>query len=341
MNISPSTTSIPDTAFYYPGPVAYKHGFTKSALIFFDKVAYLIPTRSQADELIDRSHEYQELISKNLLYILSPEKIMDKRSTEQLVSAMTNIISSGVLDSLKDGPNYEFEYLSNSRMGYWGDQGLARMLHEELINRGLALESKDGYSTAMHPYIRGIILVLLAQILRPYGQEIGVNLLPTTDRPIFVQSLRQFLSTSTLPNKGTVISSDMEVVGVNLNNVPLNEVLDFRRQHQKEFKAYSFALRKFVQEMSFLNEEERQLYLGQRIEEIEDLASEAKRVSRQAWKKPLSIILAIAGAAWTLAAGDYVGAAIAGVSAALASSEPQITTIDAYSYLLKAIDEFG
>ena len=52
---------------------------------------------------------------------------------------MTNIIVSGALDSLaKEGT--QFAELSYSRLGGYGDRGLADMIHGELKERGLAHE---------------------------------------------------------------------------------------------------------------------------------------------------------------------------------------------------------
>ena len=75
-----------------------------------------------------------------------------------------------------------------SRLGYYGDSGLAEMLHEELMRKGLARKSDDGVSIPMHPMVRSLVLVLLSQILREPGRARGFDLAPATDHPKLVKA---------------------------------------------------------------------------------------------------------------------------------------------------------
>jgi len=43
-----------------------------------------------------------------------------------------------------------------SRLGYYGDDSLARMIFEELKKRGLAKDSEDKVSIPMHPKVRSL-----------------------------------------------------------------------------------------------------------------------------------------------------------------------------------------
>jgi hypothetical protein len=81
-----------------------------------------------------------------LLTILEPESFIDQSSAEQLVSRLTDIISSGALDSLDREPS-SFGALSYSRLGYMADPGLADMVAEEL----LTAYPKTGTSRALLP----------------------------------------------------------------------------------------------------------------------------------------------------------------------------------------------
>ncbi len=49
-------------------------------------------------------------------------------------------------------------------------------------------------------------------------------------------------------------SFDIATVGVDLRPVPIDEVLDFRRQHFREHKAYVRKVRQFVKELGALPE---------------------------------------------------------------------------------------
>ncbi len=117
------------------------------------------------------------LKEQGLLEIIEPERAVDKSATEKLAMAMTDIITSGVLDEL---PKEEtaFHELSMSRLGSYGDEGLYRMILDELKKRGLAEDSKDKVSIPLHPKVRSLVLIFLSQILRPYGSTINANLSP-------------------------------------------------------------------------------------------------------------------------------------------------------------------
>src|SRR6202040_258096 len=71
-------------------------------------------------------------------------------------------------------------------------------------------------------------LVLLAQILRPKGPALGIELSPATDRPKLVDALSEVLDTSPV-SSGRVVAFDVETVAPDLSAVPLDEVLDFRK----------------------------------------------------------------------------------------------------------------
>ena len=152
----------------------------KSLVLFFDGIALLVPDyMKDRPEMLDPSIVIG-LKEQGLLEIIEPEKAVDKSATEQLAAAMTDIITSGALDKLAKEET-AFRAISMSRLGAHGDTELYRMIFEELKERGLAKESEDDFSIPMHPKIRSLVLVLLSQILRPYGSTINANLSPATD----------------------------------------------------------------------------------------------------------------------------------------------------------------
>jgi hypothetical protein len=96
-----------------------------------------------------------------LLQVFEPETFVDKEASEKLADAMSEVIASGALDDLADSGT-AFAELSYSRLGGYGDPGLAKMIHEELKARGLARDTEDGVSIPLHPAVRSLVLVLLA-----------------------------------------------------------------------------------------------------------------------------------------------------------------------------------
>ena len=85
------------------------------------------------------------LEEQGLLEIIEPERAVGKPATEQLATAMTDIITSGVLDELAKEET-AFHELSMSRLGSYGDEGLYNMIFDELKKRGLAKDSEDKVS---------------------------------------------------------------------------------------------------------------------------------------------------------------------------------------------------
>ena len=218
---------IPRYAFYYPNPVWTNGDWVKNLILFFDGVALLVPDYMRESPFRSDPAIAAGLEEYGLLKIFEPETFIDAQAAEALAETMTDIIASGALDDLAQ--KLGFHELSMSRLGYGVSESeeLARMIHEALIQRGLALESEDGFSIPMHPMVLKLILVLLAQILRPNGGTQGMDLCPATDMPQIHRALGELLSIPSFVSSGHVVSMDLETVGINLSSKPLDEILVF------------------------------------------------------------------------------------------------------------------
>jgi hypothetical protein len=301
----------------------WTHGdWVKNLILFFDGIALLVP-----DYMRDRPYELDPALvaglqETGLLAILEPETFIDRPAAESLATALTGFIASGALDSLPE--TSEYHALSRSRLGYMADPGLADMLIDELRARGLAQPSADGVSIPLHPLVRYLVLVLLAQILRPTGRDSGLDLAPATDRPEIQQALGQFLELPAMPSAGHVVARDLETVSVDLGPVPLDEVLDFRAAHGDEFQRYARDLRAFTRGLHGVSEAERDQALEDRAAELAATAEALRTTARKAWKRPLAFGLGIAGATGRVAEGDVIGGLLAlgaaGIAATSASS---------------------
>lgn|SRR5215813_3865427 len=331
---------INEFAFYYPNPMWYRGDWMKSLILFFDGIALLVPNyMKRRPEEIDPAI-VAGLKKHNLLKIIEPEKAVDRIATEKLATAMTDIIASGSLDSLAK-PGSEFHELSMSRLGYYGDESLAKMIFEELKKRGLAKDTKDGVSIPMHPMVRSLVLVLLAQILRPYGKKLHIELSPATDMPHLVDALHELLSLKSIPWTAHVIAFDLNTVGVDLGPVPFDEILDFRKQNISAYRGYCVAVRRFAHELSRQTQEEREVAFQQRQTELDEMAQDLRRRARKAWKRPAAFALTLTGAAWTFKTGDPLGAALAAGGALLGYESQKQNETGAYSYLFRARSRFG
>src|SRR5690606_38218333 len=121
------------------------------------------------------------LREQGLLHYLVADEVVDSSTTDQLAAAMEKVITSGALEPLTSEQT-AFHELSMSRLGYAGNREVAERLFQQLKARGLARDSEDGASIPLHPMVRYLVLILLAQILRPAGPKLGFDLSPITDR---------------------------------------------------------------------------------------------------------------------------------------------------------------
>ena len=328
-----------EVAFYYPNPMWSYGNWIKSLVLFFDGIALLVPNyMKDRPEMLDPSIVIG-LKEQGLLEIIEPEKAVEKSATEQLAAAMTDIITSGALDKLAKEET-AFREISMSRLGAYGDRGLYRMIFEELKERGLAKESEDDFSIPMHPKVRSLVLVLLSQILRPYGSTINANLSPATDMGQMVAALSEFLSQGIEPSSGSVVEFDLNTVTVDLAPVPFDEVLDFRRQNLESHKRYMLSVRKFALALSRMPEEERQINFAYRQSELDELASDLRNNARKSWKKPASFGLSLAGSALSAMTAPFTGA-IKFVASLAGHERPGEVDAGVYSYLFRANRRFG
>lgn len=333
-----------EIAFYYPGPIWHGSDWIKTLILFFDGVGILLPKYMKGKLEHEDPATAIPLMDKGLLHVLEPEKIVDKTATKQLGNTMGELIKSGALDKLpKDLRYHEISY---SRMGGYGDEKIARDLLEKLKAKGLAKDSEDGVSIPMHPMVRALILVLLSQILRPHGKDLGAELSPATDRPDIVRALEELLGLPQTASAGHVVALDLETVAVDLRLVPLDEVLDFRKENFKAHRQYVRAVRKLTRELSSLPEKDREQELETRREELQDLASNLKTTSRKAWKRPAGFAIGMAGAFWKFlpvnATGghDFVGPLLTAAGLLVGLKGKDKVDTGAYSYLFQAQGRF-
>ena len=328
-----------ELAYYYPNPFWHRGDWIKSLILFFDGIALLVPTYmhdriEQSDPAIVAG-----LREHGLLHVIEPESAVDQSATLALAESMTDIIVSGALDELAADAT-SFSELSMSRLGYAADEGLAHMIFEALRQRGLARDSADGVSIPMHPMVRSLILTLLAQIMRTKNPIANAELSPITDRPELVESLNELLNVKDCPARGHVIAFDLATVGIDLGPFPMDEILDFRTENQETYRRYVKSVRLFMPELSRMDPSERGIAFEDRQAKLDDLAADLQRTASKAWKKPCSLALGLTGAAWRLAHGDAIGAAIAGVGSLLGAEKAKTPDLEAFSYLFKAAQRF-
>ena len=207
-----------DVAYYYPAPYwgERESGWVKSLLLFFDKVAILLP-----GYMYGRHHFADPVLSQpledlGLLEVLEPSKWVDEEMARSLAEAIIGLLANGVFDDLRK--DVTFHELSQSRIGYGADIDLAQQVVSELQEKGLAKPSEDGVSIPLHPTVRTTILVILAQLARSAGRRQNRNLHPTTNNTRAIDDLTHTLSRERMPSRDSVIALDLEPVSFNLDS---------------------------------------------------------------------------------------------------------------------------
>ena len=327
-------TSPPDVAYYYPAPYWGPHegDWVKSLLLFFDEVAILLPRYMYGRHQAADPTLAGPLEERGLLRVLEPHDWVDEKMANQLAEVIVELLTNGTFDDLPEAEY--FRELSASRIGYSADVSLADFLVDELRARNLARPSEDGASIPLHPTVRTTILVVLGQLSRVAGTEHGFTIHPTTSEIGAVNDLVATLSREPMPSRENVIALDLEPVGLRLDTIPLDDLLQYRTEHQDAHKAYMRNLQRFMIELASIGvPEEREALLLERRQEIADAAHDIRRSALQAFKKNLSsMLMGIAGAAWSLAAGDPIGATLSGAGV-FPELQGKPNTVTAYSYL--------
>ena len=201
-------------------------------------------------------------------------------------------------------------------------------------------------SVPLQPTVRATILVILAQLARSAGTKQDLSIHPATNDGSALRDLIKTLSREGMPSRDRVIAFDLEPVSFDMDSVPLDELLQFRSEHQAAHRAYMRVLRGFMAELADVSrQEEREALLLQRRQEISDAAHDLQRSTRRALGRNLpSWSFGLAGGAWSATTGDPLGlvfAALGLVSGVLGLKGSDSNNVAAYSYLFQAQRTFA
>lgn len=327
---------LPEAAYYYPEWHwrADEHGWVKSLLLFFDEIALLVPDYKRDQPANIDPEVAGALQDAGLLRIIEPEWFVDAEMTAALAESMVTLIEAGAFDALSRSE--PFAELSMSRAGYFGEREVAHEVVERLCGRGLALETTDGISIPMHPSVRSSYLVLLAQLARRSGARWGLDLHPATNRPEAHDVIARTLNLPPMPSRGRVIDFDLQTVSVDLEPIPLDEVLSYRTDHRAEHRKYMSNLRSFCRELSLIDSEaERNRAFADREAELLEAAESLRRRSWKSFRQPknyLTFGLGLIGAGVSVAIGNLPGAGV-GVATAMTRLLPDKAEGSVYSYI--------
>lgn len=322
----------PEFAYYYGDWFWGEelNDWVKSLLLFFDGIAVALP-ESQVQQRIDANpalaqplvelgllHNYWPIISAKLkLFAISPDARDWIDRVNEMYARSPVERRPPVLRSLA------LVAAANSELG---------TVLEVLTGRLIRAEQEFGYnpSRAEALAVTGISMSLVQHVKNVAIQPIIEN----EDSAGYIAAILGARD----QGQAAIVTHDIRYVGIDLHAVPLDEVLDFRRQYGHEYRTYSNDVRQFVLHLSLLPEAEKSSALAERRAELDDRAEELRKVGRNAFKRQaVSLGFGLAGAAWTLVHGDPWAALFAASAAAAGITAPTPGPIGAaYSYVLQA-----
>ena len=159
-----------------------------------------------------------------------------------------------------------------------------------------------------------------------------------TDRWDLVCALKEIISApvSPSPSVGDILSFDLGVVGVDLGPVPINEVLDFRRENYTAHRDYRQSILQFSHELSLLETEDREAAWERRQDELDAKARELRRINWKAWKKRGTFAITATSAALMYDKENPLPATLAAIAAILNVLPDGEKKDGAYSYVMSA-----
>ena len=358
----PESVPAKDFAYYASGWIWPKRqsDLMKSMLLFFDGIALALPADLAAETIYRDPVLATPLAEQGLLVNFDPDVTLDAKTAKQLANTLTKVVQ---LFALEEEWSRSFATLTVSHFGSELAPNAARVLERELAKRRLIAWTKTRGLVGLDPEIRLLVLTVFSQALRARLLNRGIVVHPVTDSHLLVMHLRRALDyyqadlrinnrvrANDLYAPGrpdnwnradlmdpSQLSADLLDVGTDLSNVPLDEVLDFRKENGAHYRAYAAALRQFLETQTRLSPGERARARYDRHLQIHDQAAELRRISRTAFGIRASVLLlSLAGASWTVTRGDPFGALLAGLTAATQAVPAPGQTVTAYSYLLRS-----
>ena len=309
--------------------------WVKSLLLFFDGIALAMP-RATAALFIDSDPVLAQPLTELGLLRNYPPNLWLKSPFKEDRSVLGRFFATQTeLGTCSCGDLGHVDALSAPR-------SIRELAHDrskkefrktvEGFNRSLDRTMRQyGSSPAL---ARALTVNVTSRFLQQYVTDVWIQpVIDDDDAASFVASAMGEQNTS----RARIILNDLLHLDLDLSAVPLDEVLDFRRQYAAEYRSYSHQVRQFALELSLLPESDQSFALEDRRTELDSRARQLRKIGHSAFAhRTLSMGFGFAGAAWTLAHGDVWAAAFAAGAIAAGISKPDPEPIGAaYTYILR------
>ena len=310
--------------------------FWKSLLLFFDGIASL-ETRGESRHSSEALH--QPLADLGMLHTFEAESFVDESVALELSNLIDEAIQRGVLKPESDGEIYG-ALVDRGRVGYLLAPEIAESIVNNLSSHGLAKASRGSRRNqefAVEGHAKDFIHAALTQLVRRPAEARGLFLQPAEretdpDQCQFGRLLRD----TQYPSVGHIISFDLAQVTLDLEDIPLDEVLDFKRQYGAAHRRYAKDLRQFALELSLTPQGQMDKALTERHQQLADAADDLRSFARKSWQRSVaSFGLGMSAAAIAWSQGNQLGAGISALGGILGLKR-QAEPGSAFTYLFDA-----
>ena len=325
----------------------------KTFLLFFDKMVMTLPAHLIESALSREPVLAPALYEMGLLVNIEPDEWLDERTAKhKIVAPLRRALKA---DADQEVMEFAFDYTSRSLLTdehfIRGNNRATRALVRTLIARGLMTRQSAQSLIEIRPDVRQFILMQLAAAFIGKGGSLGMDLNliegPPAEfgHPWWVDHRLPYYVHREWRHHARfrAILSDLSNVSVDLSAVPLDEVIDFRRRHGYQYRAYMRKLRSFANDYSESSQEvvHRQL-LDDRSEELRDEAADLWRLSSRGFSKSFGVVaVSGAGIAWGVRESDAVAAVLSALASLMSLplfAPPKLTP---FAYIFDIEERFG
>ncbi|MFD0449382.1 hypothetical protein ACFQ10_54685 [Streptomyces indonesiensis] len=303
-------------------------GQMKSLLLYFDGLALLLPEDHFCATVAQEAELAQPLQQAGLLHNFAPGTWLDTDTARTIQQAAAHSRRAGGPAFISMGHLAATETISTAHLV--AELASAHLVVEQMLRSGTVIRRRPDLGpdmVDMPERVRAAVLLTVGLAAQTKVSDHRIHLVGDLSQATRARSGKA-------ERTAQILHQDILNVGIDLSQVPLNEILDYRREHGASYKAYAQDLRQFVRGLEAAEPIDRPRMLHERSESIADHASQLRR-ARRAWGRPVTALaFAGAGAAWTLHQADVWGAVFAALGAAAGFSRPARPE-SPFSYLLE------
>lgn len=358
---------LPEYALYYPGSLA-PISWMKNMLLFTDGIALLTSDniRNPQDHFARAMYgnnpiEWRDLVDNDAVLIHSANIYIDDKMARQISERLTETFIHGLISPRLFSRSTNQFGINPLKLGITNPRQLSSVVYNQLIQLGHLSIQRDSYVEEQwsHGYqdhnrlfasreLLTITSSIYAQIVSQNAALRQEKFRPSTDDSYAHEMFERIAKTK---SRMKLISADMKAISINVKDIPVGEIISFRKEFGNELRLYLREIEMTAISINNMQPTDQDIALAIRREELEEAYQvylNEKLLSREWGTRVLNrgmARLAVAASAWMVA--DYFGLhplaeiAMTGlVSSAIPESSVTPTQESANSFMFRAANTF-